>query len=335
MTTTASWLDENAEYLSAAIAWLRLLLERASPAESDTRASAKKDSKASGSAHSDDPIQKAAARMESLAAGMQSSPALLLLGDVLGLSRFELDILLLCAAAEFDPSMRQLCADASRCLLSEGGASESPTFALALALFKSPSWDALSPERALRYWHLVEIHQPGAQPLASSALHADERIVDFLKGLNRLDDRLAPYVSALRVPDAMAELPASQQEIGSKILASWQGAQSGPVPLVQLEGPNYDSKRRIAGAVAATLSQRLYRLSADALPAHAAEVQLLSRLWQRESLLMPVALFIDAQSAELSESQNGVARRFFAQTSGFFFLAVRESWARLAIESRS
>ena len=65
-----------------------------------------------------------------------------------------------------------------------------PTFALAFTIFDDPSWDALSAERPLRYWRLVEINQPGATPLTTSALRADERIVNYLKGLNRLDDRL-------------------------------------------------------------------------------------------------------------------------------------------------
>ena len=336
MTNASSWFDDNSEYLSAAISWLRLLLECCAQTESVSRATTKRDKKLSGVSSSNDHIQAASAKMESLASRMKSSPALILLGEALGLSNFERDILLLCAAPEFDPSIRNLYVEASRHLLSEGGGSEFPTFALALSLFESPSWDALSPERPLRYWHLIEIHQPGALPLAASALHTDGRIVDFLKGLNRLDDRLGPYMSPMLPSDTMAaELPASQQEIADRVLASWREARSGLLPLMQLEGPNYDSKCMIAGAVAALLSRRLYRLSADSLPAQAAEVQLLSRIWQRESTLLPLALFIDAQNVESSESQMGAARRFFAQTSSYLFLATRESWSRLALQSCS
>ena len=43
-------------------------------------------------------------------------------------------------------------------------------FALALALFDDPVWNALSPQNPLRYWRLVEINQPGATPLTASAL---------------------------------------------------------------------------------------------------------------------------------------------------------------------
>jgi hypothetical protein len=335
MTNTSNWLDDNSKYLSAAIAWLRLLLEQCSRIESAPRTTPKRDENLSGGSPSDDRLEEASAKMKSLASGMRSSPALILLAEALGLSDFERDILLLCAAPEFDPSIRHLYVEASRHLLSEGNSSEFPTFALALSLFGSPSWDAFSPERPLRYWHLIEIRQPGAQPLAASALHADERIVDFLKGMNRLDDRLAPYMSAMLPSDTMAELPASQLEVANRVLASWRDAGQGLLPLMQLEGPNYGSKCMIAGAVASSLSLRLYRLSADSLPAQAAEVQLLSRIWQRESTLLPLALFIDAQNVESSESQMGAARKFLAQASGYVFLATREGLSRLPLESRS
>ncbi len=69
-------------------------------------------------------------------------------------------MLLLCAAMEFDTRTAWLCARAQR-----DATKPYPTFALALALFDDPAWDVLSPERPLRYWRLIEINQPGAQPL--------------------------------------------------------------------------------------------------------------------------------------------------------------------------
>jgi SpoVK/Ycf46/Vps4 family AAA+-type ATPase len=335
MKSTSDWLEDNSEYLSAALAWLRLLLQSREQPEGVVSAAVKREGKSSRSTLIDVRIQETFSRVEQLAAEMKPPPALLLLGEALGLSRFERDVLLLCAAPEFDPSIRQLYLEATRRVLSDGDSSESPTFALALSLFESPSWDALSPERPLRYWHLVEIHQPGAQPLASSALQADERIVDFLKGLNRLDDRLSPYLRPLSPSETLAALPASQQAIAERILACWRDADPGLLPLMQLEGPNYDSKQMVAGAIAASLSRRLYRLPADSLPAQAAEVQLLARIWQRESALLPLALFLDAQNIESTEVQMGAARRFLAQASGHLFLAARESWSGLALESRS
>ena len=63
-----------------------------------------------------------------------------------------------------------------------------PTFALAMTAFDDPSWDVLSPERPLRFWRLLEVTASPSQPLTAGVLRADERIVNFAKGLNHLDE---------------------------------------------------------------------------------------------------------------------------------------------------
>src|SRR6185312_14086007 len=96
-----------------------------------------------------------------------------------------------------------------------------PTFALALALFDSPSWDVLSPERPLRHWRLIEINQPGAQPLTISPVRADERIVNYVKGLDYLDDRLASFVAPFEINGGQIKLPDSQQALVQQIKEYW------------------------------------------------------------------------------------------------------------------
>ena len=104
---------------------------------------------------------------------------------------------------ELDTRIGPLCAQA------QGDSRPYPTFALALALFDDPVWEALSPERPLRHWRLIEINQPAAQPLTVSALRADERVVSYLKGLNYVDDRLMPFLMPL--PEASDALPPTHQ----------------------------------------------------------------------------------------------------------------------------
>ncbi len=94
-------------------------------------------------------------------------------------------------------------------------------------------WEALSPERPLRYWRLIEINQPGAQPLTSSALRADERVVSYLKGLNYLDDRLTPLLAPLT--DTADDLPPSQQQQADTIVQHVRTASHG-LPVVHLLG---------------------------------------------------------------------------------------------------
>ena len=144
------WQEGNEQYLAAALAWLRLRLARMSESDGPTDAE----------------LVQAETKLASVEAA-DPPPALLILSERFGLSRFEQQVLLLCAAMEFDTRIAALCARAQ-----DDPSRPYPTFALALALFNEPAWDVLSPERPLRYWRLVEINQPGAQPLSASPLRA-------------------------------------------------------------------------------------------------------------------------------------------------------------------
>src|SRR6266853_2077144 len=149
------------------------------------------------------------------------------LTERLGLSPFEKNVLLLCAAMELDTRIAGLCARAQ-----DDPHKPYPTFALALALFDEPSWEALSPERPLRYWRIIEVNQAGGQALTTSALRADERIVSYLKGLNYLDDRLLPFLVPVELEAGPATVAPSQAESVELILGRLQeAAQAGPLPV--------------------------------------------------------------------------------------------------------
>ncbi len=255
-------------------------------------------------------------------------PALALLTQRLGLSEFERQVLLLCAAMELDTRIPGLCARAQ-----QDAARPFPTFALALALFDQPAWDVLSPERPLRYWRLIEINQPGAQPLVTSALKADERIVNYLKGLNYLDDRLVPLLMAL-APDRGA-LPPSQARVADTLVGLLQSAPSGTLlPVLQLLGADSVAKRMVANEAASRLGLTLHRLPGDALPPLTGDLETFIRLWQRESMLLPIALYIDAAHLDRVNSPHASAlQRLLARGMGVTFFDTRESWPELGRES--
>jgi hypothetical protein len=244
-----------------------------------------------------------------------------ILGARLGLSLFERSVLLLCAAMELDTRIAGLCARAQ-----DDPAKPFPTFALALALFDDPSWDVLSPERPLRYWRLIEIIQSGAQTLTTSALRADERIVNYLKGLNYLDDRFSALLAPTDLPTTITDLAPSQDDVVEAILRRWQqAAQTGPLPVLQLLGPDPISKQLVAQHAAAQLNRRLYRLPVELLPSGPADLETLARLWQRESWLLPLALYLDADEMERAGGErHGLLSRFLSRSDGVFFLGVRE-----------
>lgn len=306
MNPFAQWQVQNNAHLGAALAWLRLRLQE-SEAEPDAKGGWwKGEAKETGSRA----LRTAFEKMEA-ASKVEPLPALHLLGERFGLAPFERMILLLCAAMELDPLVPALCAKA----LGLGGAAN-PTFGLALHLFDEAAWDALSPERPLRFWRLVEIHQPGAQPLTASALRIDERILNFLKGLNYLDDRLSAFLRPLEAWEGA--LPPSQEKAALTMVSRLR---SGEAPrVIQLLGGHGPSKQLVAARVAGQLGLHLFHLGAGDLPTAAAELDQLARLWQREQLLQPLALLLEAGSGK-----EAAVATFVERMGGLCFLEAREA----------
>jgi hypothetical protein len=331
MNDMATWQANNDRYLTAALTWLRLRLQQlaaaGSCADSPSERSGflglgrRKSAALPVKRVRDTEIAEAAKTMEAAAA--DPPPALLILGQRFGLLPFEREVLLLCAAMELDTRIAGLCA-----LAQDNPNRPYPTFALALTLFQDPSWDVLSPERPLRYWRLIEINQPGAQPLTTSPLRADERIVNYIKGMNYLDDRLTPLLIPFDVTGIAEQvLPPSQQEAMQAICFQLERA-TGPGQVVQLVGPDTLSKQLVAGHTAAALDRQVVRLPAESLPARADELETLARLWERESILLPIALYLDAHDEltawPTADGQAPSLHRFLARCTGLVFLDTRE-----------
>jgi ATPase family associated with various cellular activities (AAA) len=368
MSDVAQWQKDNEQYLAAALTWLRLQLERRAgygitlpvpqppsppPAvmeteppppvkrrlllrrqmESAAAASRAKTTRLLPPAPhvTEEQVAEAAAAMAQAESKMQPPPALTILAERFGLSTFERNVLLLCVAMEFDTRVPALCAQAQ-----EDASRRHPTFALALALFpEAATWDSLSPERPLRHYHLVDIHQPGPQPLITSALCVDEWVVNYIKGSNYLDDRLAHFLVPLEVAEAEIGLPPSHRKVVETIVHSLEHApHTERLPVIQLLGVDSPSKRLVAWHAAAALGLHLYRMPAALLPQQAAELETLVRLWHRQAVMMPVCLYLDAGDAASaggqSESQSQPpVNRFLARGGGVVFLDTREAWPRL------
>ena len=319
MSYLEKWQESNSRQLSTALADLRQRLERCIQQQTGAPAASSSLELPTGVESSVQPESESSARHEELPS------ALAILGERLSLSAFERNILLLCAAIELDTRIAALCARAQ-----DDANKPFPTFALALALFDEASWDALSPERPLRYWRLLEINQPGAQPLTASALRADERIVNYLKGLNYLDDRVSSFIAPLEIDLASAEVSASQSAVVEVVVRSWQREMdAGSLPIVQLLGPDPISKQLIAHHAASKLNRILCRLPVEVLPSAMQDLETFTRLWQRESRLLPLALYLDAEDGDATGTGcSGTLNRFLARTDAFCFLAVREALPR-------
>ena len=345
------WLANNNLYLESSLQWLRLRLQKfvtyerpavtASPAPTNVSDESGKPNHnwfskwrgtstppatqvhllPEGNPPSLDEQIKEAATKRAAAAKMDPPPALLLLAQRLGLSNFERDTLLLCAALEFDPGLAALYG------MVQGNQSRNyPTFSLALIVLDEPRWDVMSAHRPLRYTRLIDINQPASVPLTASALRADERIVNYLKGLNQIDDRLLTILQPLG-PGAMSPLAASQQAVVDQILDRFrQLAMQATVPVVQLVGGDAASRIAIAQHTCAAVSRTLHSLASESLPAQAGELETLARLWQRESLLLPIALYVDMQKFDgvPGGETSASLHRFLSRDMGLVFLGVND-----------
>jgi ATPase family protein associated with various cellular activities (AAA)/winged helix domain-containing protein len=356
-----TWIDDNNRYLAASLKWLRLRLEQLAPpppAVADTMPTSPSPAATgrswfgSKSAASPPPPSepakavplltgpshaaalKQAAEEREAAAQSTPAPALLLLAQRFRMTVFERDTLLLCAASEFDPAMSSSIAAAQG-----HSARSAPTFALALQVFEDVNeraWDALSPQRPLRCARLIEINQTGATPLTASPLRADERVVNYLKGLNVLDERLAVLVKP--APAAPSEATAeSQRATADEVLRHLRAtASEASVPMVQLLGTDTSSKLAVARQVSSVIERQLYRLPIEALPSQRTEIETLARLWQRESVLLPVALYLDAEALDAGSAEMmATFHHFVSHDLGLLFVGVREAPSRSPAPSLS
>ena len=170
----------------------------------------------------------------------------------LGLSDFERDVLMLAAAVELDGEVAALVGQA------QGTGDPRPTFALAMAALPGAHWDALTPERPLRRWSLVELG--GTGPLATRSLRIDEQLLHLVAGLVDPTGTLDGL--------ALGPLPPSPLTSSQLGLAEELARSALAVPgrvVLRLDGDDHDAKLEVARCVAALLGLTLLRVRDAAL----------------------------------------------------------------------
>jgi hypothetical protein len=305
VSAPTTWEERNARHLGASLAWLRARFEALEAKQPPAALAA---------------LAREVSDAETEVPGLEA-PALVVLARRFGLSGFERDLLLLCIAMELDPLLAPLCAAAQG-----HPARVHPTFALALGLFDGAAWEAIAPHRPLRRWRLVEIVRQPGQPVTASPLCADERVVNFAKGLNHLDERLEACFLPARADAGAASLQPSQRAAVDAVVRAWvRTAPHGACPVVQLLGPDTPSKRLVARAACAQVGHELLRLEPAGLPSTPRELDEFVRLWQRECLLSPWALFVERANAG-DPAANASLARFLEHTDGLAMIDTPEAW---------
>jgi hypothetical protein len=211
---------------------------------------------------------------------------------VFGLSPFERNILLLCAAPELDSGFGSLLAD-----LNNDPKLHLPSFSLALSVLPDGHWSALSAAASLRRWRLIEI-QPGTT-LTSSPLRIDERILHYLAGVNTVDARLTPLLEPVR---GAAELVPSQREIVERMIGAWSHRNRASLPVIQLVGMDREGRRAVAFAASRVFNGDLFALNAALLPTTIAEMDNFVILMRREVAIMNLSLLLETDEVDSADS---------------------------------
>ncbi|MGW0630275.1 AAA family ATPase [Streptomyces sp. NPDC002758] len=277
--TSSSWTEANQRYVSASLAVLEHVLRATVTAGGRTPADEVADA--------DGELVRLKEERRVARDAMPEPPALDRIAAGFGLSRFERDVLLLCAGVELDSGCAAACASA------HGDASRRyATFGLALAALPGAHWSALPPAAPLRRWHLVgPLHDD--RP-TTSPLRIDERLLHALAGLSYLDPRLAPLVRPVPAPEA---LPAALGVAAGRLAAHWSTAR-GLRPLTQVYGPQRTDVLAVAAAGCTAAGLRPLRLRAADLPTSPAERELLARLCERETVLDDTAWLLEIDDPE-------------------------------------
>jgi SpoVK/Ycf46/Vps4 family AAA+-type ATPase len=247
---------------------------------------------------------------------MPAPSAAELVSRTFGLSPFEQGILLLSAGIELNSKFAACCSG-----LHEKLRFKNPTFGLAMAALPGAHWSAFSPTSPLRYWHLIEIG--GGETLISSPLRIDERILNYLVGVDHMDERLGGLVREIH---QIEELVPSHQALAEKIVQVWfQTEQAKPLPVIVLSGTDAIEKQAILVQTSNLAGLTLHLMSGYVLPPNPAELDVFARLWDREAALSNRALLLDCDDLDtIDPAREDTVARFIDSVKGPLVVTCRQ-----------
>lgn len=325
-----SWTDANRVYLETEILRLRLLLRRRvlwlrsrwnqdplrdyrdqviSEAQADLLLTGEAP-QAESAFYQEDlkarKISKSITKVEQVLAGQEKelietgrTTALKVLAHLFGLTPFEEDVLLLCLAPILEPSFERLYAYGQ-----DDIARKYPTPYMALTLFAGTGEARLMarssfvPEAPLRRFHLVHLESVPCAALDARPLFLDERIADYLLGINRADERVMSFLQPLAPAPLVKDHHALADQLQQWLQAS---NQKDGQPGLNLVGRRGAGKRAVAYALCQRLGLQLFSLDMTRLPVPPAERYEALRLLERETLLLQMALYVDLNKAEAAD----------------------------------
>jgi len=304
-----TWNEANQKYLMAAVTVVKAELEIFNDRQLK---------KQTGKEHSGLNVTAAKARLAEAAKALPAPSALENLVKLSGLSSFERKILLMCAGVELDSEFAFLIAEL------QGNPSQVlPTFSLAMAAFDDAHWSAISPDRPLRYWRMLELKNDHL--LTRSPARIDEQVLHYLTGIHSFDERFSVMTEPV-FPDYI--LAPSHRALSDLILRTCTGQMKNslPLPVIQLNGSEED-KAGIAAHAAAEMGRRLFTISAYAVPVIQRELTEFTRLWNREAALNGYALLLDCSDPDTGDKIRLIhLQRFIEHIDGLLFIST-DRWS--------
>ena len=202
-----------------------------------------------------------------------------------GLSDFECDVLLLCAAIELDTEVASLCER-----INGQAGHRWATFALASRVFGRAHWSALLPTGPLRFWPLVDLDLRRDSTMAHARIVIAERTLHHLTGLAYLDESLHAWVTACVPPDHLwPGHAAAAARLARHLTTRLDGA-------VALTGGDARSHRDVAARACTDAALRLFSIRGEDVPVEPVARERFARAWMREALFSPSVLFVEGAS---------------------------------------
>ena len=302
------WFSENREYLIANIQHAKTLLL------ANLATSRVNENESRKSEFAEEKVAKAPIwlRGDPLA-------ALELLSHTFHLSKFEKSVLVLCAGAEIDGEIAELC---SRLYNNQNN--KFPTFDIALRSFPEADWQAILPDSNLRRFQLVTFHHYDDIPLITTPIRIQERVLHYLLGFKSVMDSSLEYL--IRPVQISAPLADSAIERVAEIVGIFRHSLNREgLPVFVLWGADPDSGLAVAKQACDDLGLGLWNIPAELIPSKSPDEQLLSSLLSRECFLSGSALYIDA--CDIEDSVKKTITRFAGRLMvPLLFIGTRQPW---------
>ena len=229
------------------------------------------------------------------------------------LTQFDVDVLLICMAVELDLRYEKLYAYLQDDLNKKKPGVELLLNLLAPSLELSVSARArFSPAAPLLRFQLIELLDDPSHPspLLSKFVKVDDRIVQYLLGVDRPDERIRAFAELAEAGESLENLPLDD-DIKQGLIRFSKNMQEGRTVVVYLQGPSTADKQSVAQAVCQHMHQPLLVIDVERLVAEPdAGFEKALALIYRESRLRRAALFWQGMEALHTEQRRTLLNTF-------------------------